>query len=837
MKILWVMRHSGYVRNFESVLRMLCTRGHRVYLAFQSKTKYEQLDPTDIARQLSDEYPYFSSGEIQLRADGWGLLGREVRLGLDYLRYLGSEYDEAPKLRERARREAPSYVLERAEHGALANPVGRRLIATCLRTIDRAIPRDAEIDAFLRKARPDVLAVTPLIEPGSPQAEYLRSARALGIRTAFCVASWDNLTNKGLIHGPVDLVTVWNDAMKREAVERHGVPAERVAVTGAAAFDHWFDWRPRVTREEFCARVGLPAGRPYVLYVCSSKFVAPEEVPFVRRWVQQIRQSASPMLREAGILVRPHPQNAEQWEHVDLNDPGVVIWPRAGAAPVDHDTRGDYFESMFYSAAVVGINTTAEIEGAILGRPVHALLTPEFRDTQEGTLHFHHLRRVNGGLLHVARSFDEHLGQLDQALRGDARTVDEQSTRFVDAFVRPYGRDVAATPKFVEALEALAEAPARAPEREPAWASLLRPRLAPWIARLEEQAQAERQARTARQAEKDAREGRRRVREAEQRARFDEKVVREEARRAGRAQLRAEREPKLESLVADFRRLNDTKKTLFLRTVGDGIPADALIAVHAMLQPQKLDYDQADIYLKVTTKSENFRLRACAKEPFTIDWIHRHVGAGDVLYDIGANIGVYSLVAAKKPGGPARVFSFEASYASIAALCTNIAVNDVTAHVTPLPVALSDRTAMNVFNLRDLEPGAARHTLGDDEPLDGPAVFQQPVMMFRLDDVVDRFGLPLPNHIKLDVDGGELAVLDGASRTLASPTLRSLLVEVSSSLSAAVTDVLGRHGLHLEWRTSVRNKAGEYEVWYGLFARGGEDVAIAGAHVTEDVVG
>jgi len=836
MKILWVMRHSGYVRNFESVLRMLCTRGHRVYLAFQSKTKYEQLDPTDIARQLSEEYPNFSSGDIQLRADGWGLLGREVRLGLDYLRYLRPEYDEAPKLRERARREAPPYVLERAERGALANPAGRRLIATWLRTIDRAIPRDTEIDAFLRKARPDVLAVTPLIEPGSPQAEYLRSARGLGIRTAFCVASWDNLTNKGLIHGPVDLVAVWNDAMKREAVELHGVPPERVAVTGAAAFDHWFDWRPRVAREEFCARAGLRADRPYVLYVCSSKFVAPEEVPFIRQWAEQIRQAPSPVLRDAGILVRPHPQNAEQWEQADLRDLGVAIWPRAGAAPVDGHTRGDYFESMYYSAAVVGINTTAEIEGAILGRPVFTLLAPEFRETQEGTLHFHHLQRVKGGLLHVARTFDEHLAHLESALR-DPRTCDEQSARFVDAFVRPHGRDVAATPKFVEALEALAEAPARAPEHEPAWAPLVRPRLAAWTARLEEQARTELQARNTRQAAKLAREGRRRARESEQRARLDEKIVREEARRADRAQQRPEREPKLESLIADFRRLGDTNKTLFLRTVVDSIPADALISVHAALQPQKLDYELADIFLKVTTKSEHFRLRGCAKEPFTVDWIHRHVGAGEVLYDIGANIGVYSLVAAKKPSGAARVFSFEASYASIAALCTNIVLNGVTAHVTPMPVALSNRTDMNVFSLRDIEPGAARHALGYDDPLDGPAVFQQPVMMFRLDDLVERFAVPLPNHIKLDVDGGELEVLEGASRTLASPTLRSVLIEVSSSLSGAVTDVLDRHGLRLEWRTSVRNKAGEYEVWYGLFGRGSRDPRLADEHAAADVVG
>ena len=835
MKILWVMRHSGYVRNFESVLRMLCTRGHRVYLAFQSKTKYEQLDPTDIARQLSEAYPAFSSGDIQLRTDGWGLLGREVRLGLDYLRYLHPEYDEAPKLRERARREAPPYVLERAERGALANAAGRRAIAAWLRTIDRAIPRDAEIDAFLRKARPDVLAVTPLIEPGSPQAEYLRSARGLGIRTAFCVASWDNLTNKGLIHGPVDLVAVWNDAMKREAVDLHGVPPERVAVTGAAAFDHWFEWHPRVTRDEFCARVGLPADRPYLLYVCSSKFVAPEEVPFIRHWAEQLRHSASPVLRDAGILVRPHPQNAEQWEHADLRNLGVAIWPRTGAAPVDGDTRGDYFESLYYSAAVVGINTTAEIEGAILGRPVYTLLAPEFRETQEGTLHFHHLQRVNGGLLHVARSFDEHLADLEPALR-DPRTSDEQSARFVDAFVRPYGRDVAATPKFVEALEALAAAPAPAPEREPAWASLVRPRLGAWRARLEQQAQSEQQARDVRQAAKLAREGRRKAREAEQLARLDEKIVREEARRADRAQRRPEREPKLEALIANFRRLGDSSKTLFLRTVADSIPADALISVHAALQPQKLDYEQADIYLKVTTKSEHFRLRACAKEPFTIDWIHRHVGAGEVLYDIGANIGVYSLVAAKKPMGPARVFSFEASYGSIAALCTNIVLNGVTADVTPIPVALSDRTDMNVFSLRDIEPGAARHALGSD-PLDGSAVFQQPVMMYRLDDLIERFALPLPNHIKLDVDGGELAVLDGASRTLASPTLRSVLIEVSSSLSGAVTDALDRHGLRLEWRTSVRNKAGEYEVWYGLFGRGRPQPTLAGQPAAADVVG
>src|SRR5690606_20345434 len=113
-------------------------------------------------------------------------------------------------------------------------------------------------------------------------SEYLRSARALGIRTGLCVYSWDNLTNKGLIHEPLDLVSVWNDAMKQEATSLHHVSADRVVITGAVAYDHWFSWRAASTREAFCERVGLPADRPYLLYLCSSKFIAPDEVGFVR---------------------------------------------------------------------------------------------------------------------------------------------------------------------------------------------------------------------------------------------------------------------------------------------------------------------------------------------------------------------------------------------------------------------------------------------------------------------------------------------------------------------------------------------------------------------------
>jgi FkbM family methyltransferase len=800
MKVLFVMRHSGYVRNFESTLRMLCDRGHTVELAFQIAGTHWLLDASDTTQELCRQYPQFSRSTIPVRDDAWGHAARELRMGLDYLRYLTPEYRNAPKLVERATREVSRDLLQRTQRGIFRTRPGRALLARRMRVSLRAIPSDPRIDAFLEARRPDVLVVTPLIEPGAPQAEYIRSARALGIRSSLCVASWDNLTNKGLIHGDLDLVTVWNEMMKREAVELHRVAPERVVVTGAQPFDHWFEWRPSGNRQEFCQQVGLPDDRAYVLYVCSSKFIAPDEVSFVRNWLQEIRQSGSPLLRKAGVLIRPHPQNADQWADVNLGDPAVVVWPPAGKAPSDAQSRADYFDSIYHSASVVGINTTAEIESAIVGRPVFTLLAPEFRDTQEGTLHFEHLRGVNGGLLHVATSFADHLDQLDAALARPG-SHDERCRKFVEAFVRPYGLTQPATPKLVDALERLAQSPARAPARTLLWAPPTRHR--------GEQLQRETLLKAETKALKKA---------AKQRKDETAAVAKEE-----RAEARTRRTIKpirtWRDMAAAYRALDHHQRLYFGRVIADETPGELVQPLLERVKPERLDYPHADIYLRVTSRTERNRLGACAKEPFTIDWIESAMRAGDVFYDIGANVGAYSLVAAKKPGGGARVFAFDPSYANLASLCANILTNDAVDQITPVPVALSNASELTVFNLRTLEPGGARHTLGDAPSKEGPTLYPQPAMTFRLDDLVERFRLPPPNHIKLDVDGGELAVLEGASKTLALPGLRSMLIEVSTSMSNEVTQALEPLGLRLEAREHVRNRAGECLVWYGLFTR------------------
>jgi hypothetical protein len=175
------------------------------------------------------------------------------------------------------------------------------------------------------------------------------------------------------------------------------------------------------------------------------------------------------------ILVRPHPARTREWEEVDLSaEQDIAVW---GRNPVDAEAKDGYFDSLHHSAAVVGLNTSAFIEAAIVGRPVFAPLLPELHENQEGTIHFHYLTTVGGGLLHTARTLETHFTQINEALVAGSHES-PRSRRFVDAFVRPHGRQVAATPVFVDAVEQIrrtAAAHSRRPLIDRLLATALRP--------------------------------------------------------------------------------------------------------------------------------------------------------------------------------------------------------------------------------------------------------------------------------------------------------------------------------------------------------------------------
>ena len=204
---------------------------------------------------------------------------------------------------------------------------------------------------------PDDRAVYPIWE----------TAQSLGIPCALGVASWDNLTNKGLMRVQPERVCVWNAKQVEEAVEMHGVSRDHVQVTGAQLFDRWFEQRPSSTRDAFCAAHGFDPTRPIVLYTCSSSFIAPaaQEVAFVRSWLEDLRRD--PRIGHVNVLVRPHPYNVWDWETADLTALGPVsIAPRRAYDPLADSVREGYFDALYHSVAVVGVNTSAMIEAKVL---------------------------------------------------------------------------------------------------------------------------------------------------------------------------------------------------------------------------------------------------------------------------------------------------------------------------------------------------------------------------------------------------------------------------------------------------------------------------------------
>jgi FkbM family methyltransferase len=174
-------------------------------------------------------------------------------------------------------------------------------------------------------------------------------------------------------------------------------------------------------------------------------------------------------------------------------------------------------------------------------------------------------------------------------------------------------------------------------------------------------------------------------------------------------------------------------------------------------------------------------------EPETLDWL-THLTSNDVFYDVGANVGAYSIIAAKVHG--ARVFSFEPEALNYATLNRNIAYNQCWDQITAYCFAISNGLKIDRFYLACYAPGGALHSFGEpmQAPLDGSVelkkfepCFSQGAASFAIDDLIAR-GLPEPTFLKIDVDGFEDRVIAGAANLLEKAARLTLLIEADPNL-------------------------------------------------------
>ena len=198
--------------------------------------------------------------------------------------------------------------------------------------------------------------------------------------------------------------------------------------------------------------------------------------------------------------------------------------------------------------------------------------------------------------------------------------------------------------------------------------------------------------------------------------------------------------------------------------------------------------DEFNISFLATSFLE-YRLRARQsyyREQVTMHWLRHVVNSGDIVYDIGANVGAYSLYAGYKvKPDSGKVYAFEPAFLNFFPLSRNIEINNLNAVVIPYPIAIGSPSRLDNFFLSSTVSGSALHGLSkpESEGTSFDPQFLQGIYVLSLDELVLSLELRFPNHIKIDVDGLEADIVKGMRTVLEDIRLRSLMIEINEDIS------------------------------------------------------
>tara|TARA_R110000868_G_scaffold153644_9_gene379153 strand:+ start:404 stop:1261 length:858 start_codon:yes stop_codon:yes gene_type:complete len=167
------------------------------------------------------------------------------------------------------------------------------------------------------------------------------------------------------------------------------------------------------------------------------------------------------------------------------------------------------------------------------------------------------------------------------------------------------------------------------------------------------------------------------------------------------------------------------------------------------------------------------------KEPEVRDWVDEKLSDSDILYDIGGNMGLISMYAAKKYPG-IKILAFEPEYSNLALIKENLKFNNVRDRVETYSIALGEHDGISHLHIQDDEEGAAAHTESTesisvtDEGY--KVVWREGIACYTLDKFVEMSGVQ-PTAMKIDTDGNELKILKGGMKTIAAKQLRTIIIE------------------------------------------------------------
>ena len=212
--------------------------------------------------------------------------------------------------------------------------------------------------------------------------------------------------------------------------------------------------------------------------------------------------------------------------------------------------------------------------------------------------------------------------------------------------------------------------------------------------------------------------------------------------------------------------------------------SDAVQTGRTSGEERVLEVRRGDVRARYCTPNAGteWRVRTIfTKEPDTIEWIDTFA-PGELLLDVGANVGMYAVWAARARG--VRVAALEPESQNYALLNRNVFLNSLGDSVTAYCVAASDRDGFDFLYLSSFIAGDSCHSFGSSTAFDGrpmQAAFRQGCVAARIDSLVRDGVVPVPDHVKIDVDGIEPQVVAGAAETLRDRRVKSVLIEINTN--------------------------------------------------------
>lgn len=181
------------------------------------------------------------------------------------------------------------------------------------------------------------------------------------------------------------------------------------------------------------------------------------------------------------------------------------------------------------------------------------------------------------------------------------------------------------------------------------------------------------------------------------------------------------------------------------------------------------------------------------KEPETLHWIDDFdKNKKNIFWDIGSNIGLYSIYAALKHEN-IEIHSFEPSSSNLRVLSRNISINDLENKIKINQFPLTNKSkGFQLMMESDFREGGALHSFGKNIDFQGKKINiknNYTIYGFNIDFLINTLEFKIPNYIKIDVDGLEHVILEGANKVLSNENLRSLLIEINENYNEQLKSV------------------------------------------------